>query len=355
MEIYFNKNVMAANYSMAIIRLAQSYGVSEEAALEGTGITPAELHNTEQMLSINQNAKLTNNAINITGIPHLGLMLGQNLNVTAHGMMGIAIMSSKNLGDALNIVCQYLKTRLTVLSATNEIKGNKLILTIKQDSPISSNDNTIDTAICFAIEAISSSVHAIAKLLTQQPCDEFVYQFSYPAPSYSQEYKKVLGDNIFFSQGVNRVTAPASLAELPLPFYDEVTLKLALQNCNTSLSKQESPLLLKHKIKLILDEAKGEFPNIEEISSQFNMCSRTVRRKLQAEGISYQKIVNEKRLELAKTYLLDPNRSIIQISSDLNFSDPSYFARVFKQWTGYLPTEYRKLSLKNATRMGRIF
>ena len=272
MEMDFNKSVMAANYSAAIIRLAHSYGGSEEAMLEGTDISPTDLHNTEQMFSINQNARLTNNAINITGIPYLGLMLGQNLNVTAHGMMGIAIMSSKNLGDALNIVCQYLKTRLTVLSASNEIKDNQLMLTINQDLPINSNSPAIDTAIYFAIEAISSSVHAIAKLLTQQTCDEFVYQFSYPAPSYSQEYKKILGDNVFFDQGVNRVTAPASFAERPLPFYDEATLKLALKNCSTSLLKQETPHLLKYKIRRVLDDAKGgDLPNIEEVSSIFNM------------------------------------------------------------------------------------
>ncbi len=349
MAIDLDEKVMAANYSAAIVRLADSYGVSEKAILKKTDITPDELYSSELVMSVNQNIRLINNAIALTNTPHLGLIFGPNLNVTAHGMMGIAIMSSKNWGDALKIVCKYIKTRFAILSATCEITNNKLIITIKQDSPINSNaDNqvAVDTSIQFAVETISSSIRSVAKLASQQSCKDFSYQFAYPKPAYHAQYTKALGDNVSFNEPVNSITVPATFAEQALPFYDEVTLKMALKNCNKTLFSQRAHLLMKHKIRDMLNRVEGELPNIEMLSKKLNMCSRTIRRKLQAEGTSYQKIVNEKRLELAKKYLLNPKLSIIQISSELNFSDPSYFARVFKQWTGSLPTEYRKQNLK---------
>lgn len=345
MAIDLNEKVMVANYSAAIVRLANSYGISEKTVLEKTGISLDELNSSDLVMSVNQNIRLISNAIALTQTPHLGLIFGQNLNVTAHGMMGIAIMSSKNWGDALKIVCKYIKTRFAILSATCEISNNKLIITIKQDSPINSNaDNqaSVDTSIHFAVETISSSIRSVAKLLSQQPCDDFSYQFAYPEPAYPAQYTEALGDNVFFNEPINSIIIPAVFAEQPLPFYDEVTLKTALKNCDQALFSQQVHLLMKHKIRNMLDKMDGELPNIEILSKKLNMCSRTIRRKLQAEGTSYQKIVNERRLELAKKYLLNPNLSIIQISSKLDFSDPSYFARVFKQWTGYLPTEYRK-------------
>jgi len=350
MAIGLDEKVMAANYSAAIVRLAGSYGISEDAVLEGVGITPEELHSTGQVISMNQNIRLTSNAVALTKMPHLGLILGQNLNVTAHGMMGIAIMSSKNAGDALNVACQYFKTRFAAVSASSEIKNGSCIVTIQLDSTISDRMNeepSMGASVRFGIDAIASSICSIAQLLTRQSCNEFSYQFSYSTPPYHDEYKKIFGDNISFDQGVNRITFPASLAGLAFPFYDEVTLKLALKSCSKSLSRQQTPILLKHKIRALLDEAEGDFPDVEALSRKFNMCSRTVRRKLQAEGTSYQKIVNEKRQELAKKYLRDSSLSIIQIASELKFAAPSSFSRIFKQWTGCLPTEYRKRYLKH--------
>jgi len=354
MSIDFNENVMAANYSAAIVRLTSSYGISEEAILEGTGMTPAELHSADQVISINQIIRLASNAVSLTNTPHLGLMLGQHLSVTAHGMLGIAVMSSKNLGDALKIVCMYFKIRFSAFTAITEIKRGKLTLAINPDSHVypppetdgSTLHSHIETALHFFDEAMASSVLSIARLLTQQDCNEFTYQFAYPAPLYKEEYTKILGQNIHFNSELNCISAPASFAELPLMFYDEATLKTALKNCNKLLFKQQAHLLLKHKIKDILGNLKGEFPNLESLAKKLNMSSRTIRRKLQAEGTNYQTIVNETRKDLAKKFLRDPSLSIIQISSELNFNDPSYFARMFKQWTGSLPTEYRKQHLK---------
>lgn len=349
MAINLDEKVMAANYSAAIARLANSYGVSESMILEKTDITPDELHSSDLVMSVNQNIRLINNAIELTETPHLGLIFGQNLNVTAHGMMGIAIMSSRKVGDALAIICKYIKTRFSILSATCDATNNKLIMTIRQDAPIESNaDNQaeIDRSIHFAIETISSSIHSVAQLISQQSCADFIYQFSYPEPTYRAEYTAVLGSNVFFNKSVNSITIPIAFAEQSLPFYDEVTLKMALKNCNKVLLSQRENLSMTYKIRDMLNKVDGDIPSIEVLSKKLNMCSRTIRRKLQAEGTNYQKIVNEKRLALAKKYLLNSNLSIIQISSELNFSDPSYFARVFKQWTGSLPTEYRKQSLK---------
>jgi AraC-like DNA-binding protein len=51
--------------------------------------------------------------------------------------------------------------------------------------------------------------------------------------------------------------------------------------------------------------------------------------------------INEVVIYHSKVLLQDPNKDISQISYDLNFTDPSYFGRLFKQLTRQSPTEYR--------------
>lgn len=52
--------------------------------------------------------------------------------------------------------------------------------------------------------------------------------------------------------------------------------------------------------------------------------------------------VNEVVINYSKVLLQNPSKDIAQVAFDLNFSDPSYFGRLFKQLTQQTPTEYRK-------------
>lgn len=349
-----NENVIAASYAASISRIASQYGPSEQAMLEGTGITPAQLHNPNKLISIEQNIKLTHNAVRLTGKPHLGLLVGQNLSLTAHGMMGIAVMSSKTYGDALKVICEYIKTRVSAFTVASTVEKGTLSITLKEDSSIaeaSRTDPNIKEALHFIISTMASSISTVSKVLIPDNCNNYTYHFAHPTPEHIEEYEKVLGHNIHFNNTENSISAPASILTDQLPFYDESTLNLALENCNTLLTKQSANRSLKHRIGYFLEQKGVEFPDIEAVSRRLNMSSRTLRRKLQIEGTSYQSLINEKRLALAKKYLLDSHLSIIQIAAELNFSDPSYFSKLFKQWTGSLPTEFRKKHANKSVRL----
>jgi len=56
------------------------------------------------------------------------------------------------------------------------------------------------------------------------------------------------------------------------------------------------------------------------------------------EHIHYQVI------ELAKSNLLNSNKSVSEIAFDLGFEYSQYFCRLFKKKTGMAPVEYRKVS-----------
>ena len=47
-------------------------------------------------------------------------------------------------------------------------------------------------------------------------------------------------------------------------------------------------------------------------------------------------------MEKAKVLLLDPNNKIINIASQVGYSDPYYFSHCFKKAFKVSPVEYRK-------------
>ncbi|MFX3631571.1 MAG: AraC family transcriptional regulator [Candidatus Pristimantibacillus sp.] len=68
----------------------------------------------------------------------------------------------------------------------------------------------------------------------------------------------------------------------------------------------------------------------------------------QLTSLSPQQYINQVRMKRARE-LLNTNISIEQVGNSCGFSDPLYFSKQFKKWTGTSPTQYR-VELKRSYR-----
>jgi AraC-like DNA-binding protein len=82
-------------------------------------------------------------------------------------------------------------------------------------------------------------------------------------------------------------------------------------------------------------------PNQQQIADALHVSNRTLQRKLKEEGTSFMGLLQDTRLQLARKYLRQPSRSVVETSYLLGFSEPSTFSRAFKRWTGVAPAEFR--------------
>ena len=92
----------------------------------------------------------------------------------------------------------------------------------------------------------------------------------------------------------------------------------------------------------IVDELPSGLPSDELIAKAVSMSTRSLRRRLSAEGTTYSQLLDAVRRELAERYIADTSRSLGEISYLLGFSELSSFSRAFKRWTGKIPGEYRR-------------
>ena len=78
------------------------------------------------------------------------------------------------------------------------------------------------------------------------------------------------------------------------------------------------------------------------MADALHMSVRSLQRKLQQQGTSYKKLLEQTRRELAQTYVKDKRRSFSEITCLLGFSEQSNFTRAFKRWEEVAPGEYRE-------------
>ena len=103
-----------------------------------------------------------------------------------------------------------------------------------------------------------------------------------------------------------------------------------------------STLSITHRIRQILgDDFRREMPSFEALTGLLNMSARTLRRRLEKEGTSYQRIKDNARRDVAISMLSRDGLTVSQVAEQVGFSDPSAFHRSFKKWTGQSPGSYR--------------
>ena len=59
-------------------------------------------------------------------------------------------------------------------------------------------------------------------------------------------------------------------------------------------------------------------------------------------GLTAQRYIQNKIIDLSKQYVMDPNLNINQVAYKLGFQYPQHFTRLFKQQVGVTPSEYRQ-------------
>jgi AraC-like DNA-binding protein len=97
-----------------------------------------------------------------------------------------------------------------------------------------------------------------------------------------------------------------------------------------------------HRIREILGEDfRREMPSFEALTGLLNMSARTLRRRLEKEGTSYQRIKDNARRDLAIGLLRREGLTVSDVAERVGFSDPSSFHRSFRRWTGLAPGAYR--------------
>jgi len=105
-------------------------------------------------------------------------------------------------------------------------------------------------------------------------------------------------------------------------------------------------------VRQVIQFAGDDYQGIEEVARRLCMSSRTLRRKLTAEGISYQEIIDDIRKDNAIELLENTGDSIEIISEKIGYCNTSNFYHAFKRWTGQTPGKYRiskKSSAKSKT------
>lgn len=99
---------------------------------------------------------------------------------------------------------------------------------------------------------------------------------------------------------------------------------------------------MSEKVKNALTESlPSGSTNVEDMAKRLNRSKRSLQRRLEEGGSSFQELLNETCSDMSQRYLGESALSVPEISYLLGFRDTSSFFRAFQGWTGLTPGGFR--------------
>ncbi|MFC0400377.1 AraC family transcriptional regulator [Paraburkholderia rhizosphaerae] len=328
-----NERIYAPYKIAALVEVLAEQGISAEESLQGSGVAPSQIYDAACLTSVRQYAAVCRNAVNLSLSPATPFRTGSRLHLAAYGMYGYALMSCLSLRDYFRLGVKYHRLATPTLTIEWTEYPDRSVWTF----PDAFASNLPRDVQQFLLEQQYTQHVTHLQDVAGRSCPPVKARFSYPAPPHASIYPEYLGCPCEFDAQQSELIYDSAILEFSPQLAHRHSAALLQETCDRLIGQAKTSFGVSGEVYQELMRKPGEFPDMETVAAVLKMTSRTLRRRLDAEGTSYLAIVDDVRCSLATEYLKTTKMSIEDVAMLVGFSDAANFRRALKRWTGKGP------------------
>lgn len=278
--------------------------------------------------------------------PLLGLHLGQRVTPAHFGLMGYVLLACENLAAALQRLREF--ERLFYDVSPLRVRSEHGHLVLEWGTEAGRPGPLVDEAAITALVTLARDITAAAGMAPAS------IDFVNPAPADRGPHERILGCPVRFDRPCTRVRIPLKWLTMPLRHPDPQLLSLLREQAAEQLKRLPPRGELGAAIRALIPELlqKGR-ADAAAAAERLHMSSRSLHRRLAAEGQSFRELRDECLHQLACDHLADRRLQLAEIAQLLGYSEQSAFTRAFRRWSGQSPRRYRS-TLASAAAPARV-
>ena len=279
-------------------------------------------------------------AKDLTGFQHLGLLCADQLTLTDYGIMAHLWMNCSTLREGFNASRENEKLMHTALQSSVEI--------IDADTERYCNQFNIQNnwAAQAFIEFDFLSILRVGQHLVPEEFrsrvlfKEVGFQHQPNAPR--EVYQSLFNCPIKFGCENNYIDLSTQVMDLPV-YASDPMVKSLLEDAVKKLMNTTVKLSTADKISDILESSLRQniHFNLSDVALKMGISASTLKRKLKEEGLNYSELDKRVKLKLSEKLIYEGKLTIDQIAERLQYKDSSSFHRAFKNWTGTTPGKFK--------------
>ena len=253
-----------------------------------------------------------------------------------YGALGLAMMTARTLGEALEVVCRYQSLTYSLINYRFVPAANGACALIGgwgghlPDLHAYTHHRDLGAIRTLIVDLMGGAL----------PLERVT--MAAPPPSNWSDLRRFFPCPVEFNAEQTQWIFVAGAANRPLPLADPELEALYSSRCETLLLRANSASTTKGRLAAWLAQASGVFPSAGESARHFALSERTLHRRLAEEGTRFSAMVDDARYVRARHLLADRRMTVEDIASAVGFAEPSSFSRAFKRWSGMGTLQYRR-------------
>lgn len=322
-----------------LVAYAVACGLDRDAVLDRFDIDPSTLADVDGRLPLTTLARLWNELPGLTGDPDMPLHVLPHAEMSDPPLAMLMFMSAPTLGDALGRLVRYERLNYDL--------ADEPLSEVVLDGPLAHvvvdhERSAIDPPTGAIIDSFLGML-MLARVATHAAIVPHAVALRHPRPRHPQRYREALGCPVEFGAARDRLSLAASDLARPHPEASRTLAAIVETHADRKLAQlpRGDDLLTRARRGIRAALPDGGI-TLAELARAVELSPRTLQRKLEAEGTSLRRLIDQERRDLALRHIADPRTSLIEVAFLLGFSDQSAFSRAFVRWMDQSPSEYRR-------------
>jgi AraC-like DNA-binding protein len=310
-----------------------SFNVPSEPILRTANLTRQDLEDPERSAPFPDVDRLIGLCVRRTKCPHFGLLIGQHANLQSFGIAGRLARHAPSVGAALQDLAAHFVLHDSGGVPSIAIHDDSATLAYGiHTAGVRNADQVYDLSVISMLNIMrqlcGASWKPDAVLLPRK------------RPTDIHPYREILGAPLRFDAVQCAVIFPAFWLARPVANADPLLHMVLQDRASAELSGQE-PMLhgdVHRTIRLLLPSRRC---SRADVAQRLGIHPRTLGRRLQESGTTFQSLLDDTRAQMAKQLLLDTRLTVASIAAAIGYGDPTIFTRAFARWTGRTPSAFR--------------
>ena len=323
--------------STLILPVAQALrlrGIDALNVIEEVGIDAGKFVNPDWRVSHDAFNTLMERSVELTGDEAFGLYAAEQLRPQVLHGLGLAWLASDTVYDGLQRMVRFGKLMSTGADMELREEGDLIHVYLGRNQEI---DNFAHAGRDYGV----GMVVRMCNLTLGEFLAPVRIQMERARPQEPQRWEYMLSSRVDFECDTTCISWFRADIMEPLVTGDPALARVNDEQTQSYLNSFLAKSTAREVVDKIVEKLPDGPPNQQQIADALHVSNRTLQRKLKEEGTSFMDLLQDTRLQLARKYLGQRSRSVVETSYLLGFSEPSTFSRAFKRWTGVAPAEFR--------------
>jgi AraC-like DNA-binding protein len=321
------------------LRRLEELGLAPAMVLRHAGLPAGLFEQSKIQLTTEEMFAFYNAVSEMSGDPGIGLKLGSEERIERYDPVAIAALYTRNFREALDRMARYKQLtcpeEIRIEEQADQCSVRFVWLLADQPEPAALIDVCFAWTVAIGRRGTGRGLHPKCVEFKRPESNRQLYEDHFQCPVKFGAPENVL---LFGRQDIAR----------PFLTHNPDLLAMVAPQLDAELNEQLAQKTLRERVKGILKRLlAGQRPRLQDVATELRLSTRTLQRRLTAERITFQILVEEARRELAQHYLLHSSLELNETAYLLGYEDSNSFFRAFQQWEGTSPGEWRSVHSLN--------